>query len=373
MLESQGQDSQDNQAKKTGKKREILVMRLSAIGDVVMTIPVITSLLRSYPDTHITFLSNPKLAPLFAQIEGVTFFAVDTKKEYKGIAGIFKLYRRLRKMEKSGLSGATKFDAMVDLHDVLRSKILRKLMRMSQHPITIIDKGRAEKKALTRRDNKEKKQLETSFERYQDAFSKAGYKFDLLKENYFPEIVIPENSGITSLLSAKDTKKWIGVAPFAQHAGKIYPVEYSEKVVSQMIALYLDTEILLFGGGEKEKTTLDGWAQKYPRVHSCVGRYSMLEELALIHHCEVVLTMDSANMHLASLVGTPVVSIWGATHPYAGFYGYMQKPEDAVQLDMDCRPCSAFGNKPCLWGDYRCMTRIHPEQIVEKLSRYVAD
>jgi ADP-heptose:LPS heptosyltransferase len=80
--------------------------------------------------------------------------------------------------------------------------------------------------------------------------------------------------------------------------------------------------------------------------------------------------MDSANMHLASLFGVPVVSVWGATHLFAGFMGYGQSADNAVQIDaLTCRPCSVFGNKPCFRGDHACMEWIKPEQISEKVNR----
>ena len=85
-------------------------------------------------------------------------------------------------------------------------------------------------------------------------------------------------------------------------------------------------------------------------------------------HLNAMLSMDSANMHMASLVATPVVSVWGATHPYAGFMGWGQKPENIVQVELDCRPCSIYGQKPCLRGDYACMNMIKPEIIVEKIN-----
>ncbi len=81
--------------------------------------------------------------------------------------------------------------------------------------------------------------------------------------------------------------------------------------------------------------------------------------------------MDSANMHLAALAGTPTVSVWGATHPYCGFRGWRQKEELTVQLPMDCRPCSVFGNKPCLRGDYLCLAAIKPELILNKVKNYL--
>ena len=84
---------------------------------------------------------------------------------------------------------------------------------------------------------------------------------------------------------------------------------------------------------------------------------------------DIMLTMDSANMHLASLVGTPVVSIWGATHPNVGFYGFRQDPNNAVQIDLDCRPCSVFGNKPCANSEqYACMNRISETSVIDKIN-----
>ena len=88
-------------------------------------------------------------------------------------------------------------------------------------------------------------------------------------------------------------------------------------------------------------------------------------------HLDVMISMDSSNMHLASLTDTPVVSIWGATHPFAGFLGWRQTTDNAIQISLDCRPCSIFGNKPCLRGDYACMQNIAPETIVEKVKSII--
>ena len=95
------------------------------------------------------------------------------------------------------------------------------------------------------------------------------------------------------------------------------------------------------------------------------------EELSLIYQLDVMISMDSANMHLASLVNTPVVSIWGATHPYAGFMGWNQRIDNAVQIDLPCRPCSIYGKKPCYRNDFACMNQITPETIVEKVNHII--
>ena len=103
-------------------------------------------------------------------------------------------------------------------------------------------------------------------------------------------------------------------------------------------------------------------------VYFGIGKLNMRTELNLMSHLDVMLAMDSGNMHLASLVGTPVVSVWGATHPYAGFMGWGQSEKNAVQISLPCRPCSIFGNKPCIRGDYACLRQITPNQIIEKVE-----
>jgi ADP-heptose:LPS heptosyltransferase len=97
---------------------------------------------------------------------------------------------------------------------------------------------------------------------------------------------------------------------------------------------------------------------------------SLYREALLMSHLHVMLTMDSANMHLAALVNTPVLSIWGATHPFAGFLGWRQSLENVIQVDMACRPCSIYGSKPCSKGDYPCLNRITPEEVVARIMKF---
>lgn len=322
------------------------------MGDAAMTVPVLSSLLRQHEDAEIVMLSNPRFEPMFAGIPRLTFVGVDTKNTYKGLFGIFKLFRHLRK--------SYKIDQMVDLHDVLRSKVLRKLYWITGAKVSVIDKGRAQKKALVAGGDAGKQQLKTSVARYAEAFEKADLPVAVDFKGLFAK------GEDVELPLAKDGV-WIGVAPFAQHQGKIYPVEKMEQVVRQLAALP-QTNVLLFGGGPKEKAVLDGWEKSIPNTVSLAGKYPLTTELHLLNACRVVVSMDSANMHLASLVGTPVVCVWGATHPFAGFNGYGQTTQNAVQLDMDCRPCSIYGNKPCKKGDFPCMNGITPEMVVAKVK-----
>ena len=139
-----------------------------------------------------------------------------------------------------------------------------------------------------------------------------------------------------------------------------------------LIAVHPRMRILLFGGGKREEEIFMQWERRYATVvyasSLCGG---MRDELKLMGRLHCLLSMDSGNMHLASLVGIPVISVWGATHPLAGFMGWGQSEDDIVGIDMECRPCSIYGNKPCYKGGYPCMKNITPEQVAQKVERYI--
>ncbi|MFT3679644.1 MAG: glycosyltransferase family 9 protein [Ferruginibacter sp.] len=335
--------------------KHILVIRFSAMGDVAMTVPVIKNALEQNPSLQITVVSNSFFKPLFTSLERCHFHPADLKGKHKGAAGIFKLYRELKADDK--------FDAVADFHNVLRSKLLRSFFKLSSHKVAVIDKGRKEKKALTRKDKKILQPLVSSFERYADVLRKLAVKLELnkaepvLKRQHLPAL-------LNDIFSTG--KKIIGVAPFAQHTEKMYPLEKMKNIVQQLTAQHT---VLLFGGKGREAEILQQWEQEIPSVINTSGRFSFAEELGIISNIHLMISMDSANMHLASLYKVPVVSIWGATHPYAGFYGWAQNDNNIVSVALSCRPCSVFGNKPCWRGDHACMHMITGEMVLEKINR----
>lgn len=345
------------------KTEHILIIRFSAMGDVAMTVPVIYSLATQYPALRITVLSRPFARPFFENLApNIGFMEADIKGEYKGVKGLNALFRRLV---------AKQFTAIADLHSVLRSDYLRMRFKLGNFKVAHIDKHRKGKRKLIATNGKQLIQQPTSFQNYADVFAELGYpiKMDFTS-------IYPQGGGNLSLLpdfiTAKQTEfpVWVGVAPFAAHEGKIYPPQLMEKVIQKIINSYPHCYIFLFGGGPSETKVLDKWAETYPQVINASSHLNGLsQELILMSHLKVMISMDSANMHLASLVNTPVVSIWGATHPYAGFMGWKQDPHHAVQIELPCRPCSIYGNKPCMRGDYACLKNISPDAIVEKVNQ----
>jgi len=323
---------------------KLLAIRLSALGDVAMTLPVLESLKRANPLWDITLLSSPAAAQMAETLQlGIHVKAVNVKRDYEGVSGLNRLYGELREEH---------YDVVADLHDVLRSQYLRFRFFLNGIPTARIHKGRREKKALVSHTGL--RQLTSGFERYRDVFLRlgiAGFPLDYhcpLSHDYDP------------------TFTDIGIAPFAQHAGKVYPVPLMAEVIKGLLAKNENIRIFLFGGKNEREELAQ--LEISERVINLAGKGSIAEDMLRMKDLRCVISMDSFNMHLASLMETPVISVWGATHPYAGFLGYGQSEMQIVQLnDLPCRPCSIYGNKPCRYNDYHCLTGIQPSLILKKV------
>ncbi|MDR0667028.1 MAG: glycosyltransferase family 9 protein [Prevotellaceae bacterium] len=332
----------------------VLVIRLSAIGDIAMAAAVVRQAAVQLPDATFTMISQPFMHPLFTGLPNVRFIGVDERADYRGLRGLWRLFRVVRQQRP---------DRIADLHDVLRTQVLRGLLRLSGKRVSVIRKGRAARRRLTRRRHKVRRPLKTTFERYREVIEKCvGQRLSpdapVAAPDYAPGCIVPKKP------------KAVGIAPFAACAGKIYPLEKMQEVVA-CFAACADTDVFLFGGGRRERAILEEWAQRYPPACSIAGKLSLADELALIRRLSVMISMDSANMHFASFVGTPVVSVWGATHPCAGFYGWQQAPDNAVCAGLPCSPCSIYGNKPCFRRDYRCLHSIPPAAIIARANTFL--
>lgn len=342
----------------------LLIIRFSALGDVAMLVPVVNSLARQYPDVHVTVLSRGFARPLFDGLApNVGFMEADVKNDYRGLHGMNVLYRRLK---------AKHFTAVADMHGVVRSMYLRWRFKIDRNPVASIDKHRKGKRRLSAKTNKVLEQQPTSFENYADVLARLGYPVKLEFRSIFGEgrgdlRLLPKAVGEKGA-----DERWIGIAPFAAHEGKILPLETMGQVVATLSERHPEARFFFFGGGNQEKAQFEAWCARYPRcVNASAQSAGLLQELIIMSHLDVMVSMDSANMHFASLTGTPVVSIWGATHPYAGFLGWGQSMENVVQTDLPCRPCSVYGNKPCHRGDFACMRRITPELIINKVESLI--
>ena len=335
---------------------KILVIRMSALGDVAMVIPVLYPICYSYPDKEFVLITSPLASQLYIdRPKNLKVKPVDTKKNFKGLKGIFSLFRELKN---------EKFDAIADLHDVLRSKVLSFMFKLGGTKVATIDKGRKEKRKITSENREVFEQLKTSFERYSDVFKELGL---ISSQEFTP---LKSSSMLPDWLqrSETDTTKWVGVAPFSKHEGKNYPLDKMKQVVDEL-AETGQYKIFLFGS-PVDGVELDKWQVNDGKIVSlCNSKLGLEKEMALMSQLSVVVSMDSANMHIAALMKTPVISIWGATHSYTGFLGWGLGEGSIIERkDLKCRPCSVFGNKPCRYGSYPCM-EINPREVVSRVKK----
>lgn len=339
--------------------KHLLVARFSAFGDVAMTVPVVRCFLHQNPDVSITYVSQAHFAPLFDGIERLTFIPAQLKSRHKGVAGLYRLWKEII------VATGGEIDCFIDLHSSIRTFIFRIFARMSFIPVHHMHKGRKARHLLTQ-ETPNKRPLRAILERYGDVFRRHGFKLHLDSEYGIKKISF--NPSITHKTGfVPHVKHSVGIAPFSQHKGKTYPLEDMRKVI-QCLSGREDIQVVLVGAKGEEAAILEQWSSSLPNVICAAGRLTLGEELSLMSHLDVMVSMDSANMHLCSMVGTRVISIWGATHHFGGFMGYMQNVEDVIEIDdMPCRPCHVFGKKPCRYGTYKCMKRISHSSITEKI------
>ena len=338
------------------KKTHILIIRLSALGDVAMTVPVIRALRDQHPDLTITVISKPFHEVLFQTLSGVNFIGVDTKNKHKGIFGLWQLYLTLKQLHITHIA---------DFHNVLRSKILLKFFVFSAVKKAKIDKGRHEKNEFICKIVKPSKNIKTTFERYQAVLSHLGFEIDL---NH-PSFPIKQTD-ILNKLDLKNTNQLIGFAPFAHYQTKTYPIDLSRKFLE--ICHQKHWQILLFGG-KNELNELNVLAKNLENVLVIAGKIDFKEEISLISNLNLMISMDSANAHLAAMQGVKVITLWGNTHPMLGFSPFHQPNEFAIISDMQKHPLiptSVFGNKK-VEGYDDVMRSILPETIITLTEKII--
>lgn len=339
------------------KPKHIAIIRLSAMGDVAMTVPVIKIFSETYPNVKLTVISRKFFQPLFEGIPNLNFLEANVYEKHKGISGLIKLSKEALAME---------IDAVADFHNVIRSKVISQYLNLKGLKIAVIDKGRKEKKALTRTNNKIFKPLKTTHERYADVFRKLEFPINLDKSTPFPKKDI--NQKLIKIIGSKP-QKLIGIAPFAAHQGKEYPFQLMKQVF-QLLNETGKYRILLFGGGKKEIKKLETVADEFSTMVNVAGKLDFTEELTLISNLDLMISMDSGNGHLAAIYNVPVLTLWGVTHPFAGFIPFNQPMENQLISNREkfpLIPTSVYGNK-YPEGYEKVMETILPEVVLKKIK-----
>lgn len=333
------------------------------MGDVVLLIPVVRSLIAAHQDVEVTVVTRPRFAPFFYDIERVKVFPADVDYTYNGIFGMRDLFKAL--IRKAS------YDVVIDMHDHVRTIFLRTLFKLFFTDVVVFDKGRENKKAFSRKTNKITNPLPHTVKRYQAAFEKAGFTFNLIAPPYFDlnETLQTAASDWLAQQGLQKKEKWIGIAPFARHASKIWPLENYVTLIENILQK-MPARFFLFGGGEREIKYFESLRKKFPK--ECViaaGQLKIRQEIALVKHLDAMVCVDSSNMHLAALANIPVFSIWGGTHPDVGFapFGKNSTIFQISRNELPCRPCSVYGRETCHIGGFPCLTRVTATLIADTL------
>ena len=341
------------------KNENILVIRFSSLGDIAIIVPLFRVLFKTYPDLNITIVTNKKLMPVFHEFKRLKFFNVDFNNKHKGLIGLWRLFNDLK---------ALNITCIADLHAVIRSYIIGALFKFSFFKLKRINKGRTEKKSLTRKKNKVFRPLTTTLYRYSDVFGKLGYPVDFANHEFPDKLSLPEK-----LVNKYDKEEnvFIGIAPFAAHIGKIYPLDLMQKVIGY---LEKDYKIFLFGFGKEQTSKLNLWESAFSNVFNCSNSLNLFDQIKLISNLSLMISMDSFNGHLAANAGIPVITIWGMTHPFLGFSPFSQPDLNQIVIDrnkFNLIPTSVYGNK-IPKGYENAFRNISPLTIIERAKKILS-
>ena len=350
--------------------KNILVLRFSAMGDVMLLVPVLRSLTQTYPEVNVTLVTRPRFASFFSNIPQVKLLEADVDGAYSGFFGIRNLFKKIFRHGH--------YDLVVDVHDHIRTQLLKSFFWLFGTPVVTFRKGRSEKKALVRKKNKHLKPLPHTVQRYHEVFTRIGFQFKIHSSPH----LLPDP---LSLLKAEawekennlvKKEKWIGIAPFAMHNTKIWPLPNYFPLIQHLVEVE-GYKIFFFGGGEQEIQFFENLQKKHEGAcFTIAGKMDLSEETAFLQKVDLMVCVDSSNMHLAALSGVPILSIWGGTHPYTGFSPYPEKPGDILQIpanQMPCRPCSVYGKRSCYRKDFACLTQITPDEVLNHILKKISE
>ncbi len=310
---------------------KILVIRFSAIGDILLTFPVVEALQYKYPTAEIHFLTKPSNKPVLDLLS----------------SKVQPRFLQESLLETANQLRGERYDLVIDLHNNLRTFLLQLLMLKGSW-------NRFRKLNF-------QKWLFTSFkwntlpkvhvvERYAQAASVNPISVTLAVNN--------ANHVVESLPS--NYVAWVLGATFST---KQYPLSKLIETIER-----LDMPIVLLGG-DKENLLASSLHAHFPSLISYVGKTSLSEAALVLSKAKVVVTNDTGLMHLAAFYAKPMVCIWGNTVPAFGMYPYQSAPVFHAQVsDLSCRPCSKIGHNTCPKGHFQCMLNQHSVEISEQIT-----
>ena len=337
-----------------------LVLRFQSLGNVAMMIPILASVAMENPEDEFVVVTNERLQDLFFGLKNVNCLSLDSVSSLAKNKSVSRLYAEIKRDYA--------ITHVVDLQNNSYSRMLDFRFRLAGKHVTILHKDRKAKRRLCRNGYAESAPLTTEFKRYADTFQRAGLKY----VNHFT--TMPVNTEAAAAINRSFGDKqgtWIAIAPFAKSKTNMLPYRITKEVIANC-ARRKNTRVFLFGAGKVECEMLNQWADLFDNVDNVAGKLSIAEELELMRKLDLMLCMDSANQHLASLVSLRCLSVWCGTHPIAGFYGWKQRQSDIIQQPLSCRPCTMHGRNRCRFRNFLCRNFTSAE-ITQRMEQILKE
>lgn len=313
----------------------LLVLRFSALGDLALLVPVLRALERDHPERTVYLVTRPAWQSLFASLPNVIPVSAELEGRHRGFSGLWRLFRELRQLGP---------DAVIDMHDVFRTRLLRLLFRLAGIATYRINKPRAARRAFLR-SGEPPAGLPHVTEMYLTALRRA------VPVNALPDAppIIATTKAGASLQPVINpgiptSEKYLVVAPFSRHKAKEWPLGHMAELLGRLAADGRH-DLFCLAFGERERGLAARLARKVPQLKLVPDTLDLGNQLLLLAGADAVVSMDSANMHLAVLTGAPVVSIWGPTHPDMGYapLGNESYMVQASREQAPWRPLSVYG------------------------------
>ncbi len=347
-----------------GVLHKTLIIRLSSVGDVVLSSPLVRALHARYPDCRIDFLVKAEYADLVRFNPHVAHVL-----QFPGGGTLGDLVRLRRTVISS------RYDLIIDIHDSIRSRFLS----AGAGTVTRVNKRKFARTLLVNF------KLDV-YDRCGGAPDVAARYLEALlpwgvpDDGGGPELFFPSevNASVERLLGAERLPSGtmcIGVCPCARHGNKMWPAERFAESAGRLSERH-GLPILLFGGGDEREMcgaieSIINRARPSARVLNLAGRLSLLETACAMDRCAVVLANDTGLMHIAEARGVPLVAVFGPTVREFGFFPRGARSAVVELSGLACRPCTHIGLPRCPLGHFRCMKEIPADRVIEGAERFL--
>ena len=328
--------------------KKILVIRLSSIGDIILTSELIRLLRKRFPDSKIDYLIQKEFKELLENN-----IRVDNLIEYDKKLSL----KEIKKLRDELLNGE-KYDLVVDLHNNIRTRHWRK---GTYKELLKVKKYRLEKLALVHFNNSFNSMPHVT-DRYLNTIS----DYNIEKDNRGLEIWL-EGETAYKATENNEVSDIIGIAPGAKHFTKMFPNEKLILLFEKLLLIYKSSRFKIFGIKEDKFISSKLKEIGGERVIDFCGELTLLQTAKEIDECDVLISNDSGLMHLAAARKVPTLAIFGSTVPQFGFTPYGNRSE-IIEVDLDCRPCTHIGRDKCPKSHFNCMNMIKIEDIITKLG-----